>query len=170
MDQGFGLGSGNPIFNRHQASCTRFLQLPILQPVPGSTTPPASLILHARYGGAVGDLASYDCFTLGGPHSVRGYNVGELATCRRFVEGSAEVRLPVLNRQVSPSSGSITLQKPSCCIAWALNWSSNPQLLHGHHVHQGSALLKLCVKMFFQTCNGPGDSNRGVGSEPCTAA
>ena len=102
VDQGFGLGNGAPIFNRHQVSCTRFLQLPILRPIPGSTAPPASLILHGRYGGCIGDLASYDCFTLGGPHSVRGFNVGELATCRRFLEGSAEVRLPVLNRQVSP--------------------------------------------------------------------
>ena len=36
---------------------------------PGSEPPPV-LVLHGRYGGSVGDLAAYDLFTLGGPHSV----------------------------------------------------------------------------------------------------
>ena len=44
-------------------------------------------------------MASYDAFTLGGPYSVRGFNVGELATARRFVEAAAELRVPVFGRQ-----------------------------------------------------------------------
>ena len=53
----------------------------------------------ARYGNTIGDMASYDAFTLGGPYSVRGFNVGELATARRFVEAAAELRVPVFGRQ-----------------------------------------------------------------------
>lgn len=48
-----------------------------------------------RYAGCVGDLASYDLYTLGGPYSVRGYNLGELASARRIFEGAAELRVPL---------------------------------------------------------------------------
>ena len=34
------------------------------------------------------------------PCAVRGYNVGELATCRRFAEAAAEIRVPVLGQQL----------------------------------------------------------------------
>lgn len=43
---------------------------------------PNTLVLHARAGNVVGDMASYDYFTLGGPYSVRGYSQGELGSCR----------------------------------------------------------------------------------------
>jgi outer membrane protein assembly factor BamA len=53
-----------------------------------------------RYGSIIGDMASYDAFTLGGPYSVRGFSVGELAACRRFAEAAVELRVPVLGRQL----------------------------------------------------------------------
>jgi outer membrane protein assembly factor BamA len=34
----------------------------------------------------MGDLASYDAFTLGGPYSVHGYNMGELGAAHNFLE------------------------------------------------------------------------------------
>lgn len=34
----------------------------------------------------MGDLPSYDAFTLGGPYSVRGYNMGELGAARNILE------------------------------------------------------------------------------------
>lgn len=43
---------------------------------------PNTLVLHGRAGNCVGDMASYDYFTLGGPYSVRGYSPGELGACR----------------------------------------------------------------------------------------
>lgn len=55
----------------------------------------ADFAFACRYAGCLGDLASYDLFTLGGPYSVRGYNVGELASARRVFEGAVEVRVPV---------------------------------------------------------------------------
>lgn len=92
-DQALFSGTGLPCYNRHSASLTRFIQL---RGVPKkSAMPPPVLVLHARYGGCVGSLASYDAFTLGGPYSCRGYNVGELGAARRVAEGAVELRLPV---------------------------------------------------------------------------
>ena len=93
VDQSFFLGTGLPFYNRHQFTVTRFLQL---RPVPKkSAAPPPVLVLHGRYAGVIGDLASYDAFTLGGPYSCRGFNVGELGAARRVLEAAAELRLPV---------------------------------------------------------------------------
>jgi hypothetical protein len=50
--------------------------------------PPPVLVLNGHYGGCVGDLPSYDAFTLGGPYSVRGYNMGELGAARNILEVS----------------------------------------------------------------------------------
>ena len=69
VEQGLGIGSGRPFFNRATASLTRFLKL--RDPSPGSAAPAPTLVLHARGGHALGDMASYDYFTLGGPFSVR---------------------------------------------------------------------------------------------------
>ncbi|GBG61930.1 hypothetical protein CBR_g26093 [Chara braunii] len=98
LDQGVGIGSRFPFFNRHQMTITRFIQLKEVEP--NSNELPPVAVLHGRYGGCVGDLASYDVFTLGGPYSVRGYNVGELAACRRFLELAAELRYPIMGKHV----------------------------------------------------------------------
>lgn len=85
VDQGLGIGSKLPFFNRHQLTVTKFIQL---QPEDklDPEKPPLVGVVHGRYGGCVGDLASYDAFTLGGPYSVRGYNMGELGAARNFLE------------------------------------------------------------------------------------
>ena len=89
------------MLNRHTASVTRFIPLRSVPPRRGSDAAPPVLVLHARYGGVIGDLASYDAFTLGGPHSCRGYSVGELGAARRVLETAAELRveLPKLRNQ-----------------------------------------------------------------------
>lgn len=85
LDQGLGIGSKFPFFNRHQLTVTQFLQLKNVEEGAGKPPPPV-LVLHGRYGGCVGDLPSYDAFTLGGPYSVRGYNMGELGAARNILE------------------------------------------------------------------------------------
>lgn len=85
LDQGLGVGSNFPFFNRHQLTCTGFIQLKQVEEGAGKPPPPV-LVLHGHYGGCVGDLASYDAFTLGGPYSVRGYNMGELGAARNILE------------------------------------------------------------------------------------
>ena len=97
VDQGLGLGTKAPLFNRMTASSTRFVQL--RAPATGSTATPITLVLHGRMGSTIGDLPVYDAFLLGGPYSVRGYNIGELAACRRYVEGAVEARVPLLGQQ-----------------------------------------------------------------------
>lgn len=42
----------------------------------------------------MGDLASYNAFTLGGPYSVHGYNMGELGAAHNFLELAAEIQVP----------------------------------------------------------------------------
>lgn len=85
VDQGLGIGSKFPFFNRHQLTLTRFFQLKEVEEGAGNPPPPV-LVLHGHYGGCVGDLPSYDAFTLGGPYSVRGYNMGEIGAARNILE------------------------------------------------------------------------------------
>ncbi|CAN6362725.1 unnamed protein product [Urochloa humidicola] len=94
VDQGLGIGSKSPLFNRHQLSLTKFIKLNKQKKGPGKP-PPAVLALHGRYAGCVGDLPSYDAFALGGPHSVRGYSMGELGAARDLLEVATELRIPV---------------------------------------------------------------------------
>lgn len=89
MDQGLGIGSKFPFFNRHQLTLTRFIQLQQVEEGAGKAPPPV-LVLHGHYGGCVGDLPSYDAFVLGGPYSVRGYNMGELGAARNILEVNNE--------------------------------------------------------------------------------
>ncbi|WCJ20483.1 Protein TOC75 chloroplastic [Euphorbia peplus] len=99
VDQGLGIGSKFPFFNRHQLTMTRFIPLKQVEEAAGKAPPPV-LVLHGHYGGCVGDLPSYDAFTLGGPYSVRGYNMGELGAARNILEVGAELRVPVRNTHV----------------------------------------------------------------------
>nr|XP_010937578.1 protein TOC75-3, chloroplastic [Elaeis guineensis] len=99
LDQGLGIGSKFPFFNRHQLTLTRFVPLKQVEEAAGKPPPPV-LVLHGHYGGCVGDLPSYDAFTLGGPYSVRGYNMGELGACRNILELAAELRIPVRNTHI----------------------------------------------------------------------
>ncbi|XP_061337911.1 protein TOC75, chloroplastic isoform X2 [Gastrolobium bilobum] len=48
----------------------------------------------------LGDLPSYDAFTLGGPYSVRGYNMGEIGAARNILELAAELRVPIKGTHV----------------------------------------------------------------------
>ncbi|KAF3454663.1 hypothetical protein FNV43_RR05111 [Rhamnella rubrinervis] len=99
VDQGLGIGSKFPFFNRHQLTLTQFFQLKKVEEGAGKPPPPV-LVLHGHYGGCVGDLPSYDAFTLGGPYSVRGYNMGEIGAARNILELAAELRIPVRGTHV----------------------------------------------------------------------
>lgn len=87
LDQGLGIGSKNPFFNRHQLTMTKFMNLNKQENGAGKPLP-VVLVAHGRYAGCVGDLPSYETFPLGGPHSVRGYGMGELGASRNLLEAS----------------------------------------------------------------------------------
>jgi outer membrane protein assembly factor BamA len=72
---------------------TRFLKL--TTPSSSSNLAPLTLVLHAKHGNCIGPLGSYDYHVLGGPHSCRGYSLGELGPARSYLETCAELRLPV---------------------------------------------------------------------------
>lgn len=96
VDQGLGIGTQFPFFNRHQLTLTRFIQLMSVEEGAGKPPPPV-LVLHGRYGGCVGDLPSYDAFTLGGPYSVRGYSMGELGASRNMLEVTITTHFIILH-------------------------------------------------------------------------
>lgn len=98
VEQGLGLGTQHAFFNRAVVSLTRFLKLPSY--LKAADTAPPVLVVHARAGNCIGEQASYDLFTLGGPFSARGFSVGEVAACRRFLETAVELRAPVFGRQI----------------------------------------------------------------------
>jgi outer membrane protein assembly factor BamA len=93
LDQSLGVGSGFPVYNRFAAESTRFIQL--REESQKTNRPPPVAVVHAKAGHILGNCAAYDAFALGGPHSCRGYNVGELGASRSFLEVAAEIRVPV---------------------------------------------------------------------------
>lgn len=93
VDQSFPLGLTGPVFNRSKVECTRFVQL--IAENKKTFAPPPVLVAHARSGHIIGNCAAYDAFTLGGPHSCRGFTVGELGVARTFLEAALELRVPI---------------------------------------------------------------------------
>jgi len=91
-DLGASMSAGLPIYNRNTASMTRFFALDQLT---FGRLPNASFVMHGKFGNCIGDIASYDYFTLGGPFSNRGYNIGELGSAKKFIEVAAEMRYPI---------------------------------------------------------------------------
>ena len=65
VEQGLGIGSGAPLFNRMEAQCTRFWKLT----TPRGKSAPVTLVAHGKVGNTIGDLPAYDAFLLGGPFS-----------------------------------------------------------------------------------------------------
>lgn len=63
---------------------TRFIQLTDTDLT--NDIPPWIGVLHAHFGNCLGDLANYDAFAIGGPYSVRGYNMGEIGASKRVLE------------------------------------------------------------------------------------
>jgi hypothetical protein len=71
------------MFNRHQLAMTRYM---LLRKETPKDQLPSVVVLHARYGGCLGDVTNYRSFSNGGPYSLRGNNIGELASFSRFLE------------------------------------------------------------------------------------
>jgi hypothetical protein len=68
VQQGIGLGTTKPIFNRQHVSLTRFQPLGKIDGK--SKAIPGSVVVHAGFGCCVGDQPPYDLFAMGGPLSV----------------------------------------------------------------------------------------------------
>lgn len=56
----------------------------------------SSFVLTAKAGGKVhGDIPEFANFALGGPYTIRGFNISEVGVGHGFMMGSAEVRVPI---------------------------------------------------------------------------
>merc|ERR1712146_619707 len=92
LDEGIGLSRQLPIFFRQTVSMTTALPLPNL---PVYSTIPATLVLHGKLSNCIGDIPPYDYHMLGGPFSVRGFNIGEIGVGCNFHDLATEIRYPL---------------------------------------------------------------------------
>ncbi|MDJ0569729.1 MAG: BamA/TamA family outer membrane protein [Pleurocapsa sp. MO_192.B19] len=90
-DQSIPVGDANILYNRLAANYTQYLPLPLF----GFTEGDRTLVLNFQGGTIIGDLPTYEAFSLGGSSSVRGYGGGELGTGRSFIQATAEYRFPI---------------------------------------------------------------------------
>jgi outer membrane protein insertion porin family len=103
-EQSIPIGSGNIFFNRLRGGYsfyipTRFLRFTkgCQQPNPKGSDCPQLLAFNVQGGTVVGDLPPYEAFILGGANSVRGYEDGDLAASRSFIQATVEYRFPVFS-------------------------------------------------------------------------
>lgn len=98
MDQGLNLGLPLPggkriglsggIYNRATVAYTHFMQLPGMRKLTDDDVwvnrkAPNTLVLHGRLGNCIGDMGSYDYFSLGGPYRWAVDSCVALGGCRR---------------------------------------------------------------------------------------
>ncbi len=111
-EQAIPLSNGSPFANTLQASYSTYLPTRLLRLTPGCQTPkkglspivpvpaadcPQSFAFNVKGGTVLGKLPPYNAFALGGSNSVRGYEDGEVASARSFLQASAEYRFPVFS-------------------------------------------------------------------------
>lgn len=90
-EQTIPVGSAQMISTRLGVNFTQFIPISLFQFSRGTPT----LLFNVQAGTILGDLPGYDAFNLGGVNSVRGWNQGDMATARSFMEATAEYRFPV---------------------------------------------------------------------------
>lgn len=92
-EQSAPIGAGNILMNRVQGSYSVYVPVQFTQFTPQSE----ALALNVQAGTVVGNLPPYEAFTLGGTDSVRGYDRGDVASSRSYVQASAEYRFPLFS-------------------------------------------------------------------------
>lgn len=86
LEQAIDLGSSSTSFNRLSANIAQLFEMP------GFTDGDHTLLLNLQAGTILGDPPSIRAFHLGGAQSVRGYDPGELASGKSFLQTSVEYR------------------------------------------------------------------------------
>lgn len=93
VDQSIPVGVGKISMTRARASFTNYTPVKLINLTPGAQ----SLVFNVQGGTILGDLPPYEAFSLGGPTSIRGYEVGDVGSGRSYVQASAEYRFPVIS-------------------------------------------------------------------------
>jgi outer membrane protein insertion porin family len=103
-EQSLPFGLGSIFYNRLRASYSYYIPIRFLQFTPGCRDPksrpadcPQALAFNVQGGTVIGDLPPYEAFSLGGSNSVRGYDEGDLAAARSFVQATVEYRFPIFS-------------------------------------------------------------------------
>lgn len=103
-EQSIPIGNGSIFLNRLRASYSYFIPVRFTnftegcrQEDAGPDQCPQTLAFNVQGGTIIGDLPPYEAFSLGGTDSVRGYDAGELASGRSFLQATVEYRFPVFS-------------------------------------------------------------------------
>ncbi len=88
----FQLEQAAPVGDSQIGSTTLAANLAQLIPAPGPGQRPSYFLLNLQGGAIAGDVAPYRAFNLGGPNSVRGYQLGGLSTGSSFLQATLEYR------------------------------------------------------------------------------
>ena len=93
IDQAIPIGLGNISTTKLTAGYTQFIPVSLLNFDKG----PQSLSFNIQGGTALGNLAPYEAFSLGGVSSVRGYEEGGVGAGKSFIRASAEYQFPIIS-------------------------------------------------------------------------
>jgi len=103
-EQTIPIGLGNVFFNRLRASYSFYLPARFINftrecrdPKSTGAQCPQAFAFNVQGGTVLGDLPPYEAFSLGGSNSVRGYDDGDLAAARSYVQATIEYRFPVFS-------------------------------------------------------------------------
>ncbi|MGA7935819.1 MAG: BamA/TamA family outer membrane protein [Kovacikia sp.] len=103
-EQWLPFGSGSILGNRLRAGYSYYIPIQFIRFTkgcrgknPSGADCPQTLAFNLQGGTVIGDLPPYEAFALGGSNSVRGYDEGDLAAARSFVQGTIEYRFPVFS-------------------------------------------------------------------------
>ncbi|MGF1535176.1 MAG: BamA/TamA family outer membrane protein [Elainellaceae cyanobacterium] len=92
-EQSIPIGDGSIFFNRLRGSYSFYLPASLTDFTDG----PEAFAFNVQAGTVIGDLPPYEAFSLGGTDSVRGFDAGDLAGGRSFVQATAEYRFPIFS-------------------------------------------------------------------------
>jgi outer membrane protein insertion porin family len=93
VDQAIPIGQGSISTTKLTGSYTQYVPVSLLNFDKG----PQALAFNIQGGTALGTIAPYEAFNLGGPASVRGYEEGGVATGKSYVRASAEYQFPIIS-------------------------------------------------------------------------
>ena len=95
VDQSVPIGLGNIFLTRLRGSYSQYVPVKFTNFNKGKGA--QTIAFNIQGGTVLGDLPPYEAFTLGGSNSVRGYEEGQLAAGRTYVQASLEYRFPVFS-------------------------------------------------------------------------
>lgn len=103
-EQSIPIGQGSIFFNRLRGSYSFYVPTRLVRISPGCRAKnasdndcPQTFAFNIQGGTVLGDLPPYEAFSLGGSNSVRGYDEGDLAAARSFLQATAEFRFPIFS-------------------------------------------------------------------------